>query len=195
MSDLQIDTPLGSIGFSAFAGGTPISELSPRIARCKVVRSLPELTLPNGMSVAGCAAVLLQCEAALAIPSLLFESKWDDCAATVWQPESGEYLAAQSWTNGRSLVMVGTEDEESLQERATRGSHMPRSMAGQLGDPSVVSYGSDGFVVCLPPVPERSRIGLHYVVAWNPDPEPVEASAWYAVDIPHAKIVEAASEG
>jgi hypothetical protein len=192
MADLQIDTPLGSILFNAYLDDIPISELSVDIASCKVVHAAPDLALPGAMSVAGSRAALLQCEIACAINSLVFECKWDDGGGLDWEPETGQYLAAQSWTNGEFLVMVGTEDDEGLKERASRGDDMPKAMARHLCDPSVVSYRPDGLAISLPPVPGGSRIGLHYVVAWNPAPEPVETSAWYAVDIPHAKIVSAA---
>ena len=34
-------------------------------------------------------------------------------------------------------------------------------------------------------IPSEQDFSLHFVVAENPDPEPVDASAWYAVDCPH----------
>jgi hypothetical protein len=37
-------------------------------------------------------------------------------------------------------------------------------------------------------IPAGVRIGLHYIVAENSNPEPLECSAWYAVDILHDQL-------
>ena len=36
---------------------------------------------------------------------------------------------------------------------------------------------------------ENKELSLHFIIAWNSLPEPVECSCWYAVDVPHEKIL------
>ena len=35
---------------------------------------------------------------------------------------------------------------------------------------------------------QDKELSLHFVIAWNSLPEPVDCSCWYAVDVPHEKI-------
>jgi hypothetical protein len=36
---------------------------------------------------------------------------------------------------------------------------------------------------------ENKELSLHFVIAWNSLPEPTDCSCWYAVDVPHEKIL------
>ena len=47
----------------------------------------------------------------------------------------------------------------------------------------------DGLTIEVPYVEADNTITLHYIVAENPLPEPVDASTWYAVDIDHDKVI------
>lgn len=139
-----------------------------------------EPDLPPGMSVRRVRAVLL-----LAFSKTGFEGLEYSCRLETeieGGPESGERLDAISWEGKHDLVVVGTEDGEAISDR------MPWLEFN--GDPlAFVQYQKDGLTVPFKQVPAGVRIGLHYVVAENSNPEPLECSAWYAVDIRHAKLL------
>jgi len=52
-----------------------------------------------------------------------------------------------------------------------------------------VHYLPTGFDVFLPRVPAAAGTTLHFVVVINTYPEPVEDSAWFAVDVPHQRLL------
>jgi hypothetical protein len=45
-----------------------------------------------------------------------------------------------------------------------------------------------GFEIVVPKAPAAKEISLHFIVAENSFPEPVEGSAWFAVDIEHVTL-------
>ncbi len=79
------------------------------------------------------------------------------------------------------MVVVGTEDEEALSQR----------LPFVRDDPfqSIAEFAPQSIQVKLPLVPKGAHFGLHFIIAENPSPEPVDASAWFAVEIPHARLV------
>jgi hypothetical protein len=95
-------------------------------------------------------------------------------------PQSGERLDAQSWEADSHVVCVGTEDFEALTFR------LPNCGLRESSYP--VSYHAQGIEVCLPHV--REVASLHFAVAVNAWPEPVECSAWFAADIDHSRVLD-----
>jgi len=172
-------TPLGPIHF--FARTEPNSGGAHEI-EFRVLE--PEPNLPPGMSVRRVRAVLLQACSRIGFERLDFSCRLE--TDIEGGPESGERLDALSWEGKHDLVAVGTEDGEALSGR------MP--WLEFIGDPlALVQYRTDGLNVPLKRIPAGVTIGLHYIVAENSNPEPVECSAWYAVDIPHEQLLQVGS--
>ncbi len=141
----------------------------------------PEPILPPGMSVQRVRAVFLRAFSLTGFEHLDFSCRFD--TEIKGGPESGECLDAQSWEGKQGIVVVGTEDGEALSRR------MP--WIEFLEDPlALVEYQKDGLNVPLKKIPAGETIDLHYIIAENSNPEPVECSAWYAVDIPHNKLIK-----
>jgi hypothetical protein len=87
------------------------------------------------------------------------------------------------WRTRHDLVLIGTEDGEALADR------MPElQLKGDLL--ALVEHRRDGFKISLSNVPAEVTVGLHYIVAENENPEPVESSGWYAVDLPHNQLLK-----
>lgn len=174
-----LDTALGQIHVSVRAqpglGSNYRTEL-------RVVE--PELELPPGMSVRRVRAVLLLACSQSGFEQLDYRCRFvTDLAAG---PESGEHLEAQSWAGEHAVVVVGTEDGEAMVRR------MPWLETWE--DPlALVAYQRDGLNVRLTDIPAGEAVGLHYVVAENAHPEPVECSAWYAVAIQHERLLQVGS--
>ncbi len=180
MRSVELDTPLGQIRFSADAepssGGTYDLEF-------RVVEFQP--ILPPGMSVRRVRAVLLRITSDHGLRSLDYRCRFE--TDIVGGPESGEYLDAQSWEGEHDIVVIGTEDGEMLSAR------MPCITV--LDDPmALVQYQGNGLDVPLKDIPAGFAITLHFVIAENSNPEPVECSAWYAVDVPHDYLLGIGSE-
>ena len=88
----------------------------------------------------------------------------------------GEGLVAQEWDANGRLVVVGTEDEFLLN---------PRLPFFESDEDAIFTCTAHKILVELRDIPSNQDLSLHFVVAENPDPEPVDASAWFAVDCPH----------
>jgi hypothetical protein len=99
-------------------------------------------------------------------------------------PETGESLDAQEWRASDNLVVVGTEDSECLASRL--------QFLRVERDESVMRFHPDRMEIRVDNVPADFDLSLHFVVAENVWPEPVDASAWYAADIPHEELLKLA---
>ncbi len=132
----------------------------------------PSICLPPGMSVNRTRAVLLRVRANAGLDSLSFRCQLS--ADVVGGQEPGQYLDAQSWEAQADLILVGTENSEALSSRMSA-----ICLEGEACQP--VEYLKDGFRIHLVDVPADLSVELHYVVAENSNPEPVDCSAWYAV--------------
>ncbi len=141
----------------------------------------PQPYLPPGMSVDHLTACILSARPTHPITQLVFKCAWEPPLSNRGGPESGESLEAQSWKNGHQCVMVGTEDYETLSGR------LPQLTLREESNP--VKYLDNGFEIKIPLIEWGQEISLHYVVASNPFPEPMECSCWYAVDIPHKELL------
>lgn len=179
MRTLDLDTPLGEIRFSADAESTSngVYDLELRVVEFQPV-------LPPGMSVRRVRAVLLKVSSDIGLEYLDFLCQF--ATAIEGGPESGEHLDAQSWEGEHDIVVIGTEDGEMLSAR------MPWIEVSD--DPlALVQYQKDSMRVPLKGIPAGVTVTLHYVIAENSKPEPVECSAWYAVDVPHDQLLKLGS--
>ncbi len=175
-----LHTSLGPIQFSVDA--VPHSK-SP----CQIDIKLLDLkpALPPGMAVRRLRAVLLLASSPAGFARLEFRCTFQ--TAIEADPAAGEGLDAQSWSGPRDVVTIGTEDGEALQRRM--------AWLTPKGDPfALVQYRHAGLSIPLERVPLGATVGLHFVVAENANPEPVECSSWFAVDIQHARLRELAAQ-
>ena len=174
MHNLIIDTPLGEINFFVF-GVTPGVQvqldqvpLSPR--------------LPAGMSVENCLGILLQINCREPVEDLIFECrlrgyKYDSCSY-----EGGQHLFAMSWENAQTQLMIGTEDEESLNAR------LPEDQKYEF---CPLGHDEKGISLTLPDLEKGSRCSFHFIVAWQDFPAADSGACWYAVDVRHADLLKA----
>ena len=174
----NLKTPLGTLIFSVIADRDMSSADEVSV---EIITISPEL--PLGMSVESCSAGLLSARFSAPIATLQFLCQWEH-AANRGDPNSGEGLDAQSWEDDNHIVMVGTEDADFLSAR------LPSLQICIEDEP--VEYLSDGFSISLPRIPAHRPISLQFVVATNLIPESVDDSVWFAVDIPHARLLEKA---
>jgi hypothetical protein len=166
---LNLDTAIGTFVFVAECDNQP-NEVSLALETLK-----PQLSLPAGMSVVGCRAVVLRVATGIGVAAL----RWS-CEAppdVAGSPCSGEGLDAQEWEANGRLVVVGTEDEDALAARL--------GFVRLDATTSLVRYSPEKLEMKIPGVPPFTTFDLHFVLAENTLPEPVDASAWFAVDIPH----------
>ncbi len=174
-----LNTPLGQIKFSVLIESSFGSDYEIKL---KVLG--PDPNLPVGMSVRRVRAVLLSAFSRTGFNQLDFSFRFETDIRG--GPESGEHLDAQSWEGMHDIIVVGTEDGEALSSRMPWLEFMEDPLA-------LVQYRKDGLNIPLKQIPAGETIGLHYIIAENSNPEPVECSAWYAVDIPHKQLFRARS--
>jgi hypothetical protein len=174
-ASLNLDTALGSFVFVAACEHRP-GEVSLDLKTFE-----PRLSLPQGMSVLACRAVVLRVSTHVEVAAL----RWS-CESppnVPGSPCSGQYLDAQEWQAGDRLVVVGTEDEEALANRLGFLQLDPNA--------SLARYSPQKLEMTIPRIPASAAFGLHFILAENTSPEPEDASAWFAVDIPHKDVAAA----
>jgi hypothetical protein len=167
---LEIQTHVGSFRFEAFVS----SGKSPTLERVK-----PLVDLPKGMSVLSSQAVLLRLHTEDAIEQLAFKCTLQNEFAG--SPCTGEGLEAQEWEANGYVVTVGTEDALFLGRR--------NLFLGLGEEDSIAEYLPNSVAISLSKIPSHSALSLHFVVAENLSPEPVECSTWFAVDVAHEKLL------
>jgi len=131
------------------------------------------------MSIEQINACVLRCVAHRRVRSLFYGCQWKVPFAK-GEPETGQCLDAQSWEDGKSLVLIGTEDFEALNCRLPNG-----GLSGAAWPP----FPDHGLRITIPVVQPGQEVSLHFIVASNSLPEPRECSCWYAVDIDHDRVL------
>lgn len=171
----SMETPIGtlSFGIEADAGDLDAFHISIRPV-------VPEL--PWGMSVEACVAVLLKGVSSTKLKHLEFYCKWDDLQVTE-QGNSGEGFEAWEWGSDGKLVMIGTEDSGQLNSRL----HPQQESASERYQ---VTMMDNRISVRVEEFAPDKALSLHFLVAWNPAPEPRASSCWYAVDMAHQEVMD-----
>ncbi len=82
------------------------------------------------------------------------------------------------------LVMIGTEDSEWLNSRL-------RIEKEYTTENYPVKMNNNKITIDIEEFKENKELSLHFAIAWNSLPEPADASCWFAVDVPHEKILSA----
>lgn len=170
---LILPTKLGSLSFQAQVTGASLVEDDVSLQSIAFAPKLPE-----GTTTSACTAVLLQVRSGKDLQGLRLHAEL--ATETVASACTGEYLDAQEWSDGQNLVLIGTEDSQALDIRypsigfanILSVDFSPRSMTFKIDRLSLLPAAS-----------------FHFIVAENPDPEPVESSAWLAVDQPHEDLL------
>lgn len=172
---VSIKTPIGTLFFSAGASEGDLSNAA--ITKCHV-----KPIIPDGMRVQECIAVLLRCTARSPLRSAVFSCEWSDFEGAGFGA-TGEGLDAWEWESEGVLVMVGTEDAEWLNARL--------KLQSEFGpDNYPITMENNKISIIVEEFPAHRELSLHFVAAWNQLPEPKACSCWYAVDMPHQRIVE-----
>jgi len=173
-SETSIETPLGELHFFVNTHAGDFSRL-----KMKCSEIIP--TLPKGMSVEKCFVVIMQCKTTSPFKDISFYCKWNNFNERGYAC-SGEGLEAWEWDNGEHTVTIGTEDNESL---------CSRIKINELNNSNYYIEMKDNVTtINLTSFPEETELSLHFIIAWNPQPEPASDSCWFAVDQPHNNLLE-----
>jgi hypothetical protein len=174
MDQLNVETPIGTLLFQVTAGEGDIEKA--HLSECTI-----EPIIPDGMSVEGCKAVLLRNTPITPLKDVVFSCTWHALKENGYG-NSGEGLDAWEWEHNKTLVMIGTEDDEYLGSRVklkeTTSAYYPITMEGN----SIKIHVSEH--------PANKELTLHFVISWNSVPEEVDSSCWFAVDIPHKGVLQ-----
>jgi hypothetical protein len=81
---------------------------------------------------------------------------------------SGEGWADYAWSDGSTVVAIGTEVAEGLGHRAARGDGLPRRLAEGLRGVDALAYRQDGFGVGIPSLEAGELCQVHFAIAWGP---------------------------
>jgi len=173
----SVQTPLGKLNFYLTAIGGKAKEIT--ISHCQIYPSLPEY-----ISVDGCVVVLLQFSVMEQIEAVNFCCVWEDLKIEGYG-NHGEGLEAYEWEQENHLVTIGTEDPYYLNYRIPL---IPAEPSEASDYP--ITMEENEIRICLKKLPADSSYSLHYVIAWNNLPEPIEISCWLAVDRTHQSIRE-----
>ena len=130
-------------------------------------------TLPAGMTVDATACVDVGITAGGPIHDFAFSARLLDMPEQ-GSPESGEWLDAQSFVRGSGVLMLGTEDGDSL---ANRLSWFNLNYSTNYP----IAYLSDGFEIGFRYVPPDKPLDFHFILAYNAS-DRRDSSEWFAVD-------------
>ena len=166
---LNVSTQIGQIQATALVRAADLSRNQISFRATEL-----EPNLPPGMSITKCTLVLLVVEGLIELKEVSLGLTFDTKA--IGAPCTGQYLDAQEWSENGKLVVIGTEDGEALSYRFP-----------QIGleDKVVVELSERSMTLKLDDLGQRYLPSFHFIIAENDDPEPVEASAWFAVDQAH----------
>ncbi len=154
---------------------------SPFLGKALVVQRVAFApTLPDGMPVDLVTAYRVSFCEPFPVYNFSFDFTLARCK-TKGDANSGESLDAQSWPIGDGLLMFGTEDGDALQAR------MPWLEINGDNDP--VEYLHHGFRFAIPYVAPSATVEFHFVLAYNQIDSGTD-SEWFAVDVPHHKLLE-----
>jgi len=173
-SEHIIETPLGQVAFEVTTNSGDLSRL-----KYKCCEFVP--VLPSEMSVEKCIVIIMRCSTLAPFRNLSFHCKWKNLQEKGYAC-SGEGLDAWEWGTDNYTVTVGTEDSDLLKSRM--------NIKGLNNKNYSVTMSDNKVSINLEEFPENTELTLHYIVAWNPEPEPVSNSCWFAVDQPHEKMQE-----
>ncbi len=171
----SLETPIGTLSFGIKADAGEIDDF--RFSVRPVNRELP-----LGMSVEGCAAVLFEGLSFSTFENLEFYCKWDDSKVT-GRGNSCEALQAWEWESDGKLVMIGTEASDQLTLRLN-------DQGQSACENNSVAMTDNAMSVRLGKFAAGKMLSLHFLVAWNPSPEPSSCSCWYAVEMSHPALME-----
>ena len=114
--------------------------------------------------------------------------------------ETGECLLAIGFDDGIRQIHLGTEDEESMAQRAAVNDWMPPRLERLLLAESsieVTTITPDGLQTKIPPLEPGEQFYLHYIIAENPcrqfvdHPDQPDISTWFAVEQTKARLERA----
>ena len=172
---VALDTPLGSLSFFASCKIGKLEE-------SQIIVREWQPSIPDGMSVDGCHVILFKCRSNEQIKKFVFSCKWVDINS-IGYGNSGEALDAWEWESNETVVVIGTEDSEWLDSRLKiRKVYSPEEYP--------VTMENNTISIRINEFNKNKELSLHFVVAWNKLPEPKESSCWFAVDVPHEKVLE-----
>lgn len=164
--------PFGNLELASFS--TPI------LGDALFVRRVAfEPILPNGMDVDWYAAYLVSFRVPFALEYFSIDFTLTACESR-GNINSGENLDAQSWSIGDGIVTLGTEDGDALRKR------MPWLRIDGTDYP--VEYLHHGMRISIHDVGANVAVSFHFIAAFNRIDTGTD-SEWFAVDVPHSKIV------
>ncbi len=100
------------------------------------------------------------------------------------EPESGQYLVAESFQDREYRLTIGTEDEESLLSRAKNQKGLPsRFVKEELLSYEMFDYLKNGIKVSLPLFQKGEEGQLQFVISWAKVKGNDLSSTFFAVDI------------
>ena len=180
----------GPLGSRLLRWETPFGEAELLLCR-------PAIELPDQLAVTDAWAGLWRVAFSRAIEACTFEASWlPDYRWTAGGPGGGQGLEAQTWTDGKIEVSLGTESGESILDRAREGRTLPPSWGtpeafgcSTLDCGELVRYAPTGITLALPSPPIGARAEFHFAVAWSPA-RPGDASTWFAVDLTRQQILD-----
>ncbi|MBW3635256.1 MAG: hypothetical protein KY445_02165 [Armatimonadetes bacterium] len=213
---LDIVTPLGTIASGATVDGFALTsqnsthfytlesgglavrwELSNGVA--EMIMARPFLIPQYRQQITNCWAVLWRFKVFSPISQLVFKSAWLE--QYKWHqgmaPNSGQWLDAQTWSDGEFEVSVGTEGDDALFARSEANKWLPVRFTKEAKDQeflSLVRYLDEGLAVDFGNVFPKEAFQAHFAVAWAPyDQDSI--GTWLAVDLSADRIIEGAVGG
>ncbi len=139
--------------------------------------------IPSHMRIAYCWAHLWRVRPRKDLPSLCFECRIAPKQTIIDESiETGEHLFSKCFSFEDESISIGTEDEDSLFQRAEANENLPWRYTAEsptgFESYNLVESFDLGINVHLPPLKAGELVQLQFVIAGGPDPN----ANWFAVD-------------
>lgn len=177
-----IETPLGQLMCSVInRDGSLVSDgVTINVASCNGV---PRRIDAGAYDVK---AALLSLSPSRDLEHISFSCSWIKPPDSPGEPDSGEWVDAQYWEIGDSVLLIATDDFDIVSDR------LPQ--CGFQESPYPVLYLPTALEVQIPRAPAGRASTFHFVVATGPGSNADEVfSAWSAADLRHHELLELAN--
>lgn len=112
-----------------------------------------------------------------------FSCSWIEPPAAPGEPDSGEWVDAQYWETGNSVLLIATDDCDVVSMR------LPQ--CGFQESPYPVLYQPSSLEIQIPRAPAGRESTFHFVVATGPGSNEDELlAAWCAADLRHHELLK-----
>lgn len=145
--------------------------------KIEIIEFKVEVSLYNGNKIIDSNCVIFKIEKQLEISeNITLHGVLKNNEDVEFSIDTGENLEAICAENEKYILHIGTEDDDTLNNRKLKENWFPKRLTS-----SITEYRNNGFITKIPDLNKGEKIYIHYLTAYNTKFED-NVSTWLAVD-------------